>query len=188
MGVLLTLNILATVSAIFMIVVLFLRQNRLVETEKNNEKMMRELEELFSSYMLEMKEENETFLRKVKETMSGTERRFKDEQEQEVLERENEENEFPLIQNIKFLSAKKAYQQTVNEPSDTDNFMGHTMDDGKNLSDVEDKEDNSVDVIKKVRQLQNEGASIEVIAKQLNIGKTEVELLLKFSKVDRSDT
>jgi len=186
MGVLLTLNIMATVSAIFMIVVLFLRQNRLVETEKNNEKMMRELEELFSSYMLEMKEENETFLRKVKGTMSGTEHRFNDEQEEP--ESKNEGNVFPPIQNTKFLSAKKAYQQTMNDPSDTNDSMDHTIDDGKNLSEGEDKEENTEEILKKVRQLQNEGASIEVIAKQLNLGKTEVELLLKFSKVDRSDT
>lgn len=52
--------------ALFAIIVLFLRQNRLMQVEKKQEKVITEMEEVISSYLVQMKEENEEFISRVK--------------------------------------------------------------------------------------------------------------------------
>lgn len=54
------------VLAIFAIIILFLRQNRLFQVEKKQEKMITDMEEVISAYLLQMKEENEAFIDRVK--------------------------------------------------------------------------------------------------------------------------
>ncbi|MDP4162675.1 MAG: hypothetical protein Q8898_06170 [Bacillota bacterium] len=67
---LLIISLLLNGLAIYAIIVLYTRQNRLMEVEKNQGKMIEEMEELISSYLFEMKEENEVFLKKF-ELLSG---------------------------------------------------------------------------------------------------------------------
>ncbi len=58
------------VIALLAIVILYLRQNKLLQVEKQQKKAMEEMEQLIHSYLLEMKDENEDFIQKVKEMQS----------------------------------------------------------------------------------------------------------------------
>lgn len=125
----LILNIVATLA----IVILFLRQNKLLQVEDNQKKAIKEMEMLINSYLLEMKDENEDFIRRVKE-MQDEKRNFPVEsssskmvgpplslnQEMEAVQNsEAEESEFikeafePAVKLEKTVSlqAVKAYQQ-----------------------------------------------------------------------------
>jgi uncharacterized membrane-anchored protein YhcB (DUF1043 family) len=183
MEVLLILNVLATASCIFMIVILYLRQNRLMETEKNNKKIQSELEELFTSYLLEMKEENDSFLRKVKNLVDEKiENHDKPYEQTTKPATELTEEVPPPLKNIQMLSAKKAYKKVKKDPNTEEKDRLNEKVKGEN-------ELHSMNtVLKEALKLQNEGLSIDEIAKQLNKGKTEIELLLKFSQVERTDT
>ena len=61
MFILFLLNILT----IFAVIVLFLRQNRFIQVEKDQKAMVTEMEELMSGYIMEMKEENEALVEKL---------------------------------------------------------------------------------------------------------------------------
>lgn len=63
---LLLLSLFLNILALFAIIVLFLRQNRLMLVEKKQEKIITEMEEVISSYLVQMKEENEDFISRVK--------------------------------------------------------------------------------------------------------------------------
>ncbi|WP_102271432.1 hypothetical protein [Cytobacillus massiliigabonensis] len=63
---LLIFSLFLNVIAIFSIIILFLRQNRLFQVERKQENMISEMEEVISAYLLQMKEENEAFIHRVK--------------------------------------------------------------------------------------------------------------------------
>lgn len=56
--------------ALFCIVILYLRQNKFLQVEKKYEKLLQEMEEVISTYLLEMTEENEKFIQKVRGLLS----------------------------------------------------------------------------------------------------------------------
>ena len=61
-GIFMFILFLLNILTIFAVIVLFLRQNRFIQAEKDQKAMMAEMEELMSGYMMEMKEENEALL------------------------------------------------------------------------------------------------------------------------------
>ncbi|WP_313798653.1 hypothetical protein [Cytobacillus sp.] len=63
---LLLISLFLNVLAIFAIIILFLRQNRLSQVERKQEKMISDMEEVISTYLVQMKEENEAFIDRVK--------------------------------------------------------------------------------------------------------------------------
>ncbi|MDP4083061.1 MAG: hypothetical protein Q8934_00435 [Bacillota bacterium] len=67
---LLLISLLLNGVAIFLIIILFTRQNRLTEAEEKQEKLLRDVEEIISSSLLEMKEENEEFIKQFKSISS----------------------------------------------------------------------------------------------------------------------
>ncbi|MFD0049336.1 hypothetical protein ACFVHQ_08390 [Actinomycetes bacterium NPDC127524] len=63
---------LMNIVTIFAVIILFLRQNRLMHAEKVHANTMEEMENLLSSYLMEVKEENEAFLHSFnKKSQSG---------------------------------------------------------------------------------------------------------------------
>ncbi|USK57038.1 hypothetical protein LIS82_11380 [Cytobacillus solani] len=69
---LLLFSLFLNVLAIFAIIILFLRQNRLLQVERKQEKMISDMEEVISTYLLQMKEENEAFIERVKNMELGS--------------------------------------------------------------------------------------------------------------------
>ncbi len=62
---LLFISFVLNIIALLAIVLLYMRQNRLIQVEKKQGKMLEEMEDVISTYLLEMKEENEIFIKKV---------------------------------------------------------------------------------------------------------------------------
>ncbi|MCM3572746.1 hypothetical protein M3172_06050 [Mesobacillus subterraneus] len=179
---LLLLSLMLNVAAIFAIILLYLRQNRLAEAEKKQGKIIKEIEEVFSAYLFELKEENDKFL----ELMSATNIQKEsdgnktapieaaEEKPEAVADGVSKETNQRLGKGISYHAARKAYQQNhVPVPSDSnDNIY------------MEIPEDNSestpLSFVDQVVHMKKQGLTIEEIARDLDKGKTEIELLLKF--------
>ncbi|MEH7882745.1 hypothetical protein V7654_00350 [Bacillus sp. JJ1609] len=187
---LLLLSLILNAAAIFAIILLYLRQNRLVEAEKKQERIIGEIEEVFSSYLLEIKEENEKFIENMKTTnnVRKTGIKFDSQIQPKSLNPDLEPNtsdkgqkeELPprIGRGVSYHAAKKAYQQN-SEPSSMKADEAES-----NLEDLliidESSELQQLSFIDQVFLKKNQGLSIEEIARDLDKGKTEIELLLKF--------
>lgn len=148
---------------LLIVLVLYLRQNRLIEVEKKQQAALSQSEELMSAFILEMKEENEQFISKLK-----TVQEWKSQPNSvQTTERKSglDIKENPLSNEVySELLAAKAYK----EPS------------AEQILEPKVSEDLSFE--DHVLLLYSKGFSIEDIAKKLSKGKTEIELLLKFNK------
>lgn len=118
---LLLLSLILNAAAIFAIILLYLRQNRLVEAEKKQGKIISEIEEVFSSYLLELKEEHEKFIDKMKKTKtvksSMIEKDLRTDAEGLQVNSETgfeiqTENSTRFGKGISYQAARKAYQQS----------------------------------------------------------------------------
>ncbi len=190
----LALNILA----FLIIAILFLRQNKLIKMEDNLKRPIHEMEELTAAYLLQMKEENDRFINRLNqvnkdgqdsETTSINEFEVKPSEEEHTdqpniaIDRlDLQENDMPFIKKTISQQAVMAYQKqkqngkipinsdvstmTVEQNNQADNrpiTVNHNLDD-------------------QIIHLRKQGYKIEEIAKMLNKGKTEIELLLKFKE------
>jgi hypothetical protein len=185
---LLLLSLILNAAAIFAIILLYLRQNRLMEAEKKQQKIIKEIEEVFSAYLLELKEENDTFIEMVKKTNSvynsdaspyrqdGT----ADKDATSSTEKENP-NELPsrIGKGVSYHAARKAYQQSSEPVSVKEEVDAEALQDQPRIP-VSESEPVQLSFIDQVVKLKKQGLTIEEIARELDKGKTEIELLLKF--------
>lgn len=180
---LLLLSLILNAAAIFAIILLYLRQNRLVEAEKKQERIINEIEEVFSAYLFELKEENEKFLEWMTQNNSQKQSGGIEATATGAAKRETEtgpDKVTPEIQQnrlgkgISYHAARKAYHQN-HEPVPTD--LNDKIDIELPEDNVNSKELSFVD---QVVYMKKQGLSIEEIARDLDKGKTEIELLLKF--------
>ena len=190
--------------SLFAIVVLYLRQNRYVESEKEMKKMKTELEEVLQGYLLEMQEENKLMLVNMKSINKQSVKLAKSEQK---MEKKNSvatsEQEAISINNVTKVAASQAYDSALKNNQKSKEYIPPFEDvkdkievsiatnEKKSVSQKEKiKEDEKtpfatiideqVKVNEMAQKLAKEGYSIEEIAKKLHKGKTEVELMLKF--------
>jgi hypothetical protein len=184
---LLLLSLLLNAAAIFAIILLYLRQNRLVEAEKKQGRIIKEIEEVFSAYLLELKEENDKFIEKMSNTQSAADSvsntELKVDSQDKYIADGNEEtlqSDTPprIGKAIAYNSALKAYRPIPQSPS---------LDGERQLPGLEDliiKTESAVtpelSFSEQVAELQKQGLTVEEIARRLDKGKTEIELLLKF--------
>lgn len=204
---LLLISLLLNGIAIFSIIILFTRQNRLLEVERNQEKTMKEMEEIFSTYLFEMKEENEAFIQKFKQAGSSSfsEINTNINHPKSLQQNKNvddnvtkQDHEFTHSERIdKPGSALKKQAIMVYQAVKTNNeqMMEPTQKDVNDIKDMEaafeqpEKSSQNSDFTheeiyrdlfkKQVLILQKQGFSVDEIAKKLEKGKTEIELLLK---------
>lgn len=184
---LLLLSLILNAAAIFAIILLYLRQNRLVEAEKKQGKIISEMEEIFSSYLFELKEENDKFL----ELMSNSNIKVntdKAEKPAEVTDMESQKDpearDHEIQQQrpgkgISYHAARQAYHKasetTTVPPGDTDEAE---IDSGQTADPA--PETKELSLFDQVTAMRHQGLTIEEIARDLDKGKTEIELLLKF--------
>ncbi|RSD27998.1 hypothetical protein [Mesobacillus subterraneus] len=183
---LLLLSLILNAAAIFAIILLYLRQNRLVEAEKKQERIIKEIEEVFSAYLYELKEENDQFLQLI--SNSSIEKKqvknleIQDEQIDDVnLELSHETNQGPHAprygKGVAYYAARKAYQQN-STPVPNKEEAGEKLE--ENQADEPKTESEPIRFIDQVFQMKESGMTVEEIARNLDRGKTEIELLLKF--------
>jgi DNA-directed RNA polymerase specialized sigma24 family protein len=157
----------------FLIMIYFYKRFSQYQDVDNMKRTVREIEDLFEAYLMELKDENKKFLNIV--TKNGntvieqnrvvdTEEELKDEKQEvdPVAPNKNSsskvENEAPNVQNQdenQYEPESIELEDAVEEPS----------------------------IQSTVLLLYQQGLSVEEIAKKLNMGKTEVELIIKFHAI-----
>ncbi|TYS70572.1 hypothetical protein FZC76_01395 [Sutcliffiella horikoshii] len=141
--------------AIFFIILLFIKISKVQQLEQEYRTLLQEAEDTITSYVLELKEENSSFLQKLSNTNPDNSQLDK----QESFDtRENEITEEDLKNLLTQENVKKDDIETliVERPFEEWNYKDQ------------------------VKHLSEKGLSSSEIAKKLNKGKTEIELLLKF--------
>jgi len=164
------ISIIINVVSILGIIILYMRQNRLLQVEQDQKKVLKDMEEMFSSYLIEMRDENEEFIKKIQRLNHDSslnvtvDSEVSDEQKMLGPEKDNEDQPFSTVLRS---HAAKIYQ---------------TMMTNTNVSDEENHRNDfsTLPLEKQAFLLEKEGLTIEQIAKKLHKGKTEIELLLKF--------
>ncbi|MFE7061873.1 hypothetical protein ACFVAD_06955 [Sutcliffiella sp. NPDC057660] len=152
----LVINFAISLLAIFLVIILYIKFSNVQQLEQDYHKLLKEAEETIGSYVYELKEENEAFLAKlpernkvVKEQSGNSTERLIDEKEPEITQ-----------DDINALLGGRV-------PSDSK---------GKNEKKIAFEE---LSTYEQVAILLEEGHSMEEIAKKLDKGKTEIELLWK---------
>lgn len=197
-SVFLFISIVLNIIALFSIVILYLRQSKLFEVEKKQQRMIEEMEDVISTYLAEMKEENESFIERMTKAATNQsnkkENRKKKEVNIETIPPSTEEEKVSVpIKSLKSHAAK-AYKIGAIQPltdedvevllPDFNDAEGPTGD-LKVEKEVEETvqevtEPKEKSLLEEVVHLQKQGLSYEEIAKKLHKGQTEIELLLKF--------
>lgn len=155
----------------YMMALLYLRMSRLDKTEKNQQQLMKEMEDSLALYITEVKEENDRLidqLTKIQENPQNNESKVEAmrsslAQDAEVAATSVYFN--PKPPTSKVLDSYRSQQQ----PSET----------SATKSRLEPKQETEFET---VYRLYDEGLTLNEIASQLKKGKTEVELILKFKR------
>lgn len=197
--------------AIFAIIVLYQRQNLLIKGEKKQKQLINELEEIFQSFILEMKEENEKLLEMVSKRHENPSALKDHNLERNTVQtstnrRENVQKTVPSIrqvQNVYKFGNSDTDVKEIEEYSKLmkiedsleikHNYIKANKKDRQTLGNQnkaktsfekqlqKHNEDIKLTLTEQVVSLYKEGLEPEEIAKKLNKGKTEIELLLKFN-------
>jgi hypothetical protein len=157
---LLIIGIVTQVIMFSWIIVLHMKINKLRYIEKESEKLQQGTEDILMSFMLEIKEENEKFLKKVK-NLSTMEYK---EEKKEILAK-HESSIDVKEETIEYKEFLPRFEESLPLP----------------IEELVDQEEQTLEnIAKEAERLLQEGHRIEEIAKRLNKGKTEIELLVKF--------
>ncbi|MCM3665602.1 hypothetical protein M3204_14390 [Mesobacillus subterraneus] len=182
---LLLLSLILNAAAIFAIILLYLRQNRLMEAEKKQQRIIKEIEEVFSAYLFELKEENDTFIEMMKKTNSASPYKQDGTADKDATSSTAKENtnELPsrIGKGVSYHAARKAYQQSSKPVSVKEEVEAEAeaLQDKPRIP-VSESEPVQLSFIDQVVKMKKQGLTIEEIARDLDKGKTEIELLLKF--------
>ncbi|WP_214482708.1 hypothetical protein [Bacillus sp. SM2101] len=186
--------------AFWLIIILYLRLSRLHEVEKKQERMIKDLESVIASFVVEMKEQNDQFLNRVqavKKEQSSPPNGHSTSSINEVQQPLDKQTN-TKISNDK-IEQKNSSSYDVDTLSDEDikgllpDYRNNDYENINQLNRNDIKPYNKEHVMSgeknqtfkdKVLGLRSQGYDIEDIAKQLNKGKTEIELLLKFNKTN----
>ncbi|UAL49190.1 hypothetical protein [Sutcliffiella horikoshii] len=141
--------------AIFFIILLFIKLSKVQQLEQEYRTLIQEAEDTITSYVLELKEENSSFLQKLSNANPGIAHLDK----QESFDtREEELTEADLKDLLMQENVREDHIETV----------------------IAEKPFEEWNIKDQVMHLSEKGLTSSEIAKKLNKGKTEIELLLKF--------
>ncbi|MDQ0217051.1 hypothetical protein ELQ35_09030 [Peribacillus cavernae] len=161
---------LVNIFTIFAVIILFLRQNRLMEAEMNHKESIAEIEEIMTAFIMEMKEENEELLKKLRKL-------------KEPKQNAADHGGAPKISDTNSMEAPRAAEKQgspdaagTTEPLAVKVSRSRAVLAYKETALNEDNQTQSQHIF----ELYDKGMTAEEIAKSLNRGKTEIELLLKF--------
>ncbi|WP_112180869.1 DUF6115 domain-containing protein [Paraliobacillus zengyii] len=152
---------------VFTFITIKVLKDRIMEPDDVIEKQaqqQKEMEELLAVYLLEIREENEKIVSMFEKQKSSS--------------KKNNVSSPPKINNEQEKKYEKAVQinetVTSNEPEPITEYQPPIGD------DFQDTVEQSLSA--QVLSLYNQGESIESIARKLDSGKTEIELMIKFHK------
>lgn len=175
------LLIISQLFCFYIIALLNAKVAKFKDLEVRQEKIMREMEESISLYLVEIQEENDRLIRELSEVKPiSNERKLEEVNEIKQTTNNNEEkadeNNSTFEQKV-FVPkaiARNAYSKYKTQTNSIET---------KPLDNIQPEINTNLPPLsyeQHVIKLHNEGKSIEEIAKLTNKGKTEIELLLKF--------
>ncbi|MBD8068273.1 hypothetical protein [Bacillus sp. PS06] len=153
--------------------------NHLKEMEKTQGKILRDIEEAFAGFIMQIKEENEQLVKKAQD-------------DQEIQNNQvNQGNQGNQVNSDSPSVSEKRSFSLVEQQLTDDDFKDllplYTEIEHTPQKQAAEKEvvvipppTSEQQLLDKVISMKEQGAGIEEIAKKLNRGKTEIELLLKF--------
>ncbi|MFJ5963364.1 MULTISPECIES: Swarming motility protein SwrB [unclassified Bacillus (in: firmicutes)] len=163
---------------IYFVIILYTRMNSLKATEQKQREILEETENTLAAFLMEVKEENDKLSKVAASSPDSFAEELKTDlqtpkQPQPQTESQQlKESEDPVPEHLSaLLDVVEVQEEKVNEP-----VLGKEA--ASTTSSVDEKEEAFQD---QVKALYDRGITIEEIAKQLKTGKTEIELLLKFS-------
>lgn len=173
----------------YFLIILNTKLAKFKDLEKKQERLMREMDDTISVYLAEMKDENDRLIKEL-QNVSQSEIAASSLQQTEQYMTPQEEPSLPVVHEVKSDSSlslekdariyvpKNIVANAYSRQQHTGSKMGKTA---PPLKVEEQKEaEKLLTVEQQVIELAKQGKSPEEIAKQLQKGKTEIELLLKF--------
>lgn len=160
-GTLIFILFLINVLLAFALLLLYMRQNKLMGIEKRQQLVLKESEQVMASLLEEIKDENEKLLSRL------------------MASRETEDKTTDaMIADI--IMEEKDLVPVDEEPQDVQEEVKPLESKQDPQSDASDDATDPLPLREQVKLLAEQGLTVTDIARKLNKGKTEIELLMKF--------
>lgn len=169
------------VISFYIIALLYMKVSKFDDLERRQNKLMKEMDNAISAYLFEVKEENDKLIEKLSPKVNEAESSANFEataQEVHIDEQQKAKEEPQIPVTIPEYTmrnhARKSYetiQKSVTQSDPEEDLQVNVH----NLEEVE------LDDRTRALRLSEAGLSVEEIAKKLNKGRTEIELILKFN-------
>lgn len=174
MAIAITASFLLHLVTIFVIILLSMKVSSMKELSVKQEELQKEIEDVFSSYILEMKEENEKLLHAIQQKKAHPAPPSAEPAKPAIKQAAQPKPSSKAVSRVYQINQKASEQprSTSSSPS-TDDFTAPLS---------KGNEQFVQSLASKALEYEKEGYTIEQIAQKLNKGKTEIELLLKFRR------
>ncbi|WP_175638877.1 hypothetical protein [Metabacillus schmidteae] len=177
--ILLLLSLLLHVVAFYFIIVLYMKYSTMKNLSDTQRQILEETENSMTSFLIDMKDENDKFMK----TLLSSSDLKKQPINEELIGLNRTSNAEPY--NVKVSNESNKTNKIVSDQNSIE-LPSHLsgideMQDIVEITQTDNKKKPSFEV--EAINLYKEGYNVEQIAKKLNKGKTEVELLLKFRQL-----
>ncbi|BBU39793.1 hypothetical protein P4U24_08130 [Aeribacillus composti] len=159
MAVFLLLSFVLHIVSFYFIILLYTRYQNVKKIEEKQEQLLKEAEDSLAMFLLELKEENKQFLEQLEQNSAKP-------------------GSFDLEKLVTQLE-DKVEVSTIQKDTSAD---AEPID--KDAELIEEPKDKRKNLHKQVFQLLEKGYTIDEIAQTLHVGKTEIELVMKFQQND----
>ncbi|HWI47884.1 MAG TPA: hypothetical protein VNU45_06615 [Rummeliibacillus sp.] len=176
-GTILVFLFIAQVLSFYFIILLYTKISRLKDIEKSQERLKDEMDNAVGAYLAEMRDENDRLIKEL--TMMNSENNTTKEKDTNEINHDQSSKKEELVvptYNLPRNVAAKAYKNNSTTipttPVQNESFkeeLAHLVEPEKELTFDE-----------QIQELYRSGKTVDEIAKMLQKGKTEIELLLKF--------
>lgn len=163
-GTLIFILFLMNILLAFALLILYMRQNKLVEIEKRQKLALEEAEQVMAALLEEIKEENERLITRIKESRE-TEDKMADAMAADIIM--EKKDSVPAAEEHQVVQEAEGSLEPTEEPASVQSSASGEADDPMPLRE-------------QVELLAEQGLTVTDIARKLNKGKTEIELLMKF--------
>ncbi|SOC35581.1 hypothetical protein [Ureibacillus acetophenoni] len=176
------LLIISQLFCFYIIALLNAKVAKFKDLEVRQEKIMREMEESISLYLVEIQEENDRLIKELSEVQPTKKVRKTADMVETEIERTTDKNEGNIDSNNLSYEQKVFVPKSIARNAYSKNKTLKTNNDTKTVDNAFESNSEApiISFKEHVIKLHNQGKNIEEIAKLTNKGKTEIELLLKF--------
>ncbi|QPQ32017.1 hypothetical protein [Lysinibacillus sp. JNUCC 51] len=183
----------------YFLIILNTKLAKFKDLEKKQERLMREMDDTISIYLADMKDENDRLIQELQRVSKSEIQNAVKQKEQIVRQKEQEQppsltkEESTVDGSVSLDNEPRVYvpknivanaysrQQQTGAKNDANKTEAKVAQSAQEPTDATKKEEaKSLTIEQQAVELAKQGKTAEEIAKQLQKGKTEIELLLKF--------